>query len=43
MRERSRDNSQEKKNITTNGTGKLHVSNLSFNVQEQDLKEEFEK
>ena len=31
MRERSREGSREKL-ISTGGTGKLHVSNLAFNV-----------
>jgi hypothetical protein len=43
MRDRSRENSREKRILTTGGTGKLHVSNLSFNIQEQEIKEEFEK
>ncbi len=42
MRDRSREHSREKK-ATTYGTGKLHVSNLAFNVQESDVREEFER
>ena len=43
MRDRSREGSREKRFLTTGGTGKLHVSNLALHVQEQEIKEEFER
>ena len=43
MRVRSREHSPEKQKLTTQGSGKLHVSNLPINLSEQDVKDEFEK
>jgi hypothetical protein len=40
---RSRENSVERRKLTTQGTGKLHIGNLPLEVQEQDIKDEFER